>query len=374
MVERIKNILLLLLCYVQYYLRSEEIKVHKNKIIIVPTGKLGDVVCATPIFLAVRKNFPNAYIYAPDIQPIKKVLEHSGLVDEYIPFKNIWDFTRNIRQCSIDIGIVNRPDFPLTAALYAGGVHTVIAPHVTDGFSQQETRLYTLLKKIITTVPFSAKKSAVSEQLKLLKPLGVIEKSTKKRLGFSKEAECTIDTFLSYKNFKTQDFLIGITPSAGNKVKEWPPERFGKLADFIQQNKKGHVLIIGGANDKSIVDKMKKVMETTALDTTGKWNIDELKALLARLHMFISVDTGPLNIAVALGIPTINILGPVPEYAVTIDTLNRIVTDKGRKEPAIYPLNNRQIDNQEARRQAEAITTEMVITEFNSLLETINKK
>ena len=41
--------------------------------------------------------------------------------------------------------------------------------------------------------------------------------------------------------------------------------------------------------------------------------------------------------------------------------------------PILYPLNNREVDFKEARRQAEAITVEMVLNEIDSLYSVVKK-
>jgi len=51
-------------------------------------------------------------------------------------------------------------------------------------------------------------------------------------------------------------------------------------------------------------------MRHNAVDTSGKLSIAELPALLMRMDLFISVDSGPVYMAIAMGIPTINMAGP----------------------------------------------------------------
>ena len=53
--------------------------------------------------------------------------------------------------------------------------------------------------------------------------------------------------------------------------------------------------------------------ETQFVNTDGLFSLDELKALIQRLSLFISVDTGPIYIAEAFDVPTIDIIGPMDE-------------------------------------------------------------
>lgn len=49
---------------------------------------------------------------------------------------------------------------------------------------------------------------------------------------------------------------------------------------------------------------------TRVLNTTGLFSLDDLIALMECFHVFVSVDTGPIYIADAVGVATVNIVGP----------------------------------------------------------------
>jgi ADP-heptose:LPS heptosyltransferase len=92
-----------------------------------------------------------------------------------------------------------------------------------------------------------------------------------------------------------------------------------------------------------------------------------LKAMIACAGMFISVDAGPMHIAVAFDVPTIDILGPAPDWVAPRETFVRAVSNRGGVEPAMHPLRNREFDFAEARRQSEAITVQQVTDTIDAL-------
>ena len=104
------------------------------------------------------------------------------------------------------------------------------------------------------------------------------------------------------------------------------------------------------------------------IDASEKFSIDELKALIAQAGLFISVDTGPLYIAEAFGVPTVDIVGPMDEREQPPIGEHHKVVVPPRTAAAIHIMNARVYDEQEARRQIEAISVEMVCEAVDGFL------
>ena len=84
---RITRMLLLTYSIIRALFYGKANKAPKNisNIIVVPAGKLGDVVCTTPVFSAIRTHLPNARIIVlGDASLHKQLLADSNLADDYI--------------------------------------------------------------------------------------------------------------------------------------------------------------------------------------------------------------------------------------------------------------------------------------------------
>ena len=68
-----------------------------------------------------------------------------------------------------------------------------------------------------------------------------------------------------------------------------------KLADYISSHYRAKIVIIGGGNETGRATEMAEFLnpETQFVNTDGLFSLDELKALIQRLSLFISVDTAP---------------------------------------------------------------------------------
>ena len=246
--NRIKRILLLARCIVRslFYGSANKTPENVSNIMVVPTGKLGDIVCNTPVLYAIRKHLPSARIIVAQTGRLPdKVLAGSSLIDGYIDL-NKKGVIREIKECKADAALITGPSFVPTALMYLSGIQLVVAPEVIGGFSPFETRLYKILKKFIKTFEYKMGEYAPRQRLKCLEPLGVVTEDTKKHLGFSKNADTNAEEVLN-KNKK----LVGITLTAGNKIKDWPAERFAKVANYIGEKYEAMIGIILGKNDKN---------------------------------------------------------------------------------------------------------------------------
>lgn len=371
--EKLYRLYILTRCILRFLFAGKACKVTNNtsKVIVVPTGKLGDVVCCTPVLSALRKYLPEAHIIvAGDTELHKPLLSNSSLVDDYINLKKKGAI-KGIKKHKADAALVTGPSFVPTALLYIAGIQLVVAPKVIGGFSPFETRPYKILQKFIKTFDYKMGEYAPRERLKCIEPLGIVSDNTKKRLGFSENAEKKISQFfIDNKIDLEKDFVVGISPSAGNKIKEWPEERFAKVADYLIEKHQAKVVFTGGSNDKLKVQEVMNNIKNleSVINTQGQFNLDELKALISKLNLFISVDTGPIYIAEAFNVPTIDIVGPMDEKEQPPVGDKHKVVIPNRDEPALHILNARLYNRKEARRQIESITVDMVITEIDSLM------
>ena len=99
--------------------------------------------------------------------------------------------------------------------------------------------------------------------------------------------------------------------------------------------------------------------------------IDEIKALVSKMDMTVSVDTGPIFIAEACGVPTIDIGGVIhpTDMAPNDGIFHVLITYDG--EPLLWSMNSRVYDHEAARKGVESITVDTVIGVTDELIKRI---
>jgi len=132
--------------------------------------------------------------------------------------------------------------------------------------------------------------------------------------GVRDEDRISLEEKLSREGIPSDSNLVCIHPGAGKFYKEWPPERFAEVADWLSGA--GYsVVFIGGPGDRNKVSEIVSLMQTSACDFAGRLFFGELITLFRRSVLYIGNDSGPLHLASLVGeLPVIGLyLLPGPE-------------------------------------------------------------
>ena len=106
--------------------------------------------------------------------------------------------------------------------------------------------------------------------------------------------------------------FIHMHPASRWRFKCWPAERNALLADKLAEE--GHRVVMTSAPDETgFIDEILARMKSQAVNLAGKLSLKELGALTARARLFIGVDSMPMHLAGAMGVPTVALFGPSSE-------------------------------------------------------------
>jgi heptosyltransferase-2 len=111
-------------------------------------------------------------------------------------------------------------------------------------------------------------------------------------------------------------FLIGLNPGAAfGPAKRWLMERYASLADRLIASFHADVVIFGSREERPLAEEIARAMEHTPAVLAGDTTLRQLMALLARCHLLVTNDSGPMHLAAALGLPLVAIFGSTNERA-----------------------------------------------------------
>jgi ADP-heptose:LPS heptosyltransferase len=100
--------------------------------------------------------------------------------------------------------------------------------------------------------------------------------------------------------------LAVLQPGSTDPRRCWPLERFAALGDRLAQAGM-RVAVNGSAGEAALVDAVVGSMRQPAVALAGKLGLGGLCGLLERAALAVSNDTGPLHLALALGVPSVGI-------------------------------------------------------------------
>lgn len=281
-----------------------------KRILIVRTDRIGDVVLSTPVIKTVRRAIPDAYIAMMVAPAARELVEGNPGLDETIIFDKkksggligTLGFASALRKRKFDTVFVLHPTTRVHLILWLSGIRQRIGLDKKGGF---------LLTKKIAHTKQQGEKHEIDYNLDLLRAAG-IDVEGADRLPFvpvKKQDKDSIGNILRENGFSDNAAFVVIHPGASCLSKRWPAERFASVADEVIKRFNKKIVIIAGANDGECGGKVADEMENESLNLSGDLSIGELAALLERADLLISNDSGPVHIAVALGVPVVAIFG-----------------------------------------------------------------
>jgi ADP-heptose:LPS heptosyltransferase len=156
------------------------------------------------------------------------------------------------------------------------------------------------------------------------------------------------------------DLLVALHPTGSAPYKWWPLPRYAELGKFIHERYGAPILIISGKKDRPAAEKLAAQLPGPTLVTGGRYPLLTVAGLLSLCRLLVANDSGPLHMALALGVPTIALLGadhPARIGPYQVDTATYLYA-KESACPEPDCLTRRCPDNL----CLQAITTEDVIT------------
>jgi ADP-heptose:LPS heptosyltransferase len=105
--------------------------------------------------------------------------------------------------------------------------------------------------------------------------------------------------------------LVGVHVSGGRAIKQWEPDRFAEVARRLIASCNATVVLTGSAGDRPLVDRVKHALPAASvIDAAGDLDLLTVAAVLERVDVLITGDTGPMHLAVAVGTPVVAVFGP----------------------------------------------------------------
>jgi ADP-heptose:LPS heptosyltransferase len=104
--------------------------------------------------------------------------------------------------------------------------------------------------------------------------------------------------------------LVLIHPGASREIKRWPVENWTRLADILADKFNCAIALTGDRSEHSLAARIAAAMRTRAQVLAGKLSLSDLAKTQSRALAFLSGDTGPYHLALAVDCPTLTLFAP----------------------------------------------------------------
>jgi len=115
--------------------------------------------------------------------------------------------------------------------------------------------------------------------------------------------------------FPKKDFFaahprIALAPCSRWPTKNWPAARFIAAARAIREQTNATFFLVGAPEDGFVCDEIAVALGDGAVNLCGQTSLVELGSVLTEMDLALTVDSGPMHIAAAVGVPVLALFGP----------------------------------------------------------------
>ena len=283
--------------------------IRSLRILIVRLSAIGDVIHGLPVLCALREALPEVFLGWVVEGRAGDLLEGHPALDALVRVprgwlkspREVWRLRRRLHDLKFDTAIDLQCLTKSAIAAWLSGARRRIGKGGSDG--RELSRWFH--NELVTC----GGAHVIEHYLDLLGPLGITSPSVRFDLPERTEDARMADEFLRASGLTAGRFAL-MNPGAGWPSKVWPAERYGELARHLAKTHGvASVAAWGMPSELPLAEQIVAASGGHAR-LAPPTSMTQLAALCRRAAIFVGSDTGPMHLAVAVGVPTISLHGP----------------------------------------------------------------
>jgi ADP-heptose:LPS heptosyltransferase len=280
-----------------------------DKVVLLRASRVGDFICGTPALRALHSALPGAEITMISLPLLREVVDRSPHVDRFVAFPGYPGIAEQLfdpRTVAEFFSAMQRERFDLAIQMQGSGANSnpftlMLGAQATAGF----IRPHDGPGLLDAALPYPEGVHEVRRLLALSHFLGAPACGLETEFALWPRDHAEAARLLA----GTVQPLIGLHPFARDDTRRWPLERFVEVAHRLHARYGGTLVLLGDKLDAEVVDRASAALARAALNLVGRTSLATLGAVMARLSLLVTNDSGPAHIAYALGTPTVTIFG-----------------------------------------------------------------
>ncbi len=280
-----------------------------RKIAIVRASRIGDFICATPAFRALRAALPESEITLISLPFLRDLAERSPHLDRFVEFPGFPGLAEqffNARRALDFFQRMQADEFDLAIQMHGSGVYAnpfalMLGAKYTAGFVREAG----WAQGLDAACPMPETGPEVRRWLALTTFLGAEPRGEEVEFALAEQDHRTAQALLG----AGRPPFIGIHAGAREETRRWAPERFAAVARELHRRAGGTIVVVGGRRERGVAEYILSNVEAPGINLAGRTTLPEMGAVVARLGLLVTNDSGPAHVAYGLGIPSVTIFG-----------------------------------------------------------------
>lgn len=278
-----------------------------RKVVLLRASRIGDFICAIPAFRALRNALPGARITIVTVPLLRGLAERLPYFDAVAPFPGYPGLAEQLFEPRATLQFfqnMQTEQYDLAIQLQGSGVYSnpfllMLGARHNAGF----IRGGDALAGLDAALPLAHVGHEIHRALALPVFLGALPAGEHTEFPITHVDHLRAEALLQ----SMPRPLIGLHPPAHHPFRRWPLDRFEIAVRALHQRHGGTLVILGGAGEYEYNRALAERLRGCGRDLTGLTALGTLGAVLTRLTVFVSSDSGPAHIAYALGAPTVTV-------------------------------------------------------------------
>ncbi len=279
-----------------------------QKILVIATRRIGDVLLATPLIRTIHESWPDAEIDALVFKGTEGIIADNPDIRKII---TVEEYFRTWSHLKFLLGLVRRYDFafstingdrPVFYAWLAGKSSAGFVPG--KGIKHFWKRC--LLSKWIYSETHNT--HTVINNLRLAQLLG-LPLHPNVIVSWQKADELRVASLIKFDLASEQFAVIHMHPKYA--YKEWTKQGWVALARWLYEQ--GIYMVFTGSNsgrEMAGMDELFHALPGRVFNMVGRLNLSETAFLLSKASVYIGPDTVITHMAAAVGVPAVALYGP----------------------------------------------------------------
>lgn len=292
-----------------------------QRILIIKPSSIGDVVNALPFLSSLRQRYPDRYIaWLVEEEAAELLLGHPMLDRVIVSGRRRWGRQLRtpfrgsavLREVSVLIAELRQGRYDLVVDLQGllKSAFMVVGAgaRFRVGLAGAREGSTSVLTHVVPLPPGPL--HAVERYLEAARFLGADPLSNTFVFPSRPEDRIRAEALLAEAGVEPNRVIVALNPQARWRTKLWEEERFARLGEALVRRHGARILLIGSASDLPLARRLADLMHPAPFVATGRTDLKLLIALLRRIDLLVTVDSGPMHLAAALGTPLVALFGP----------------------------------------------------------------
>ena len=273
-----------------------------HKILVIRLSSIGDIVLASPLVRALRKQYPSASIDFAIKKEFAVLMQYNPYINQLIlvDSKDMTTAQKQVKENNYD-WIIDIQRSSRASQL----MHGSDAPLATSYSKQKWARFFLVQYKWNL---YKQVKPVYQRYFEAVEKQGVKDDGTGTEIFLTFAEEKKVLALLPF--LETNQPVVTICPGAKFNNKRWTKEGFIEVSRQLQSLHQAHIVVLGGPGEEALCQEIATSIGGKVSNLAGQLSLLESAAVLKHSRVVVANDSGLMHLAQSQKTPVVAIYGP----------------------------------------------------------------